>query len=599
MAGGYSGQILKVDLSKNSVEKMPLDFEVARRFIGGRGLGEWYLWKVMEPGVDALSPESVFIVMAGPLTGLPQGRSTIVSKNPLTGGIAHTSAGGSFHPELKFAGYDGIIISGKAERPKYLYINDDNVEIRDAGHIWGMDTSETEERIREDLGDPFVRVICIGPAGENLVRFACVTTEYFCSYGRTGMGAVMGSKNLKAIAVRGTKGFPIEDLDALRKAHRKWDEFLRNAAKTNRSVRARFEEPYINDMFSEFGVYSVKNNQETWSPDAWKMGSYNLERHFWVRHWACFGCPIHDRQIGIVRSGAYAGTIEKGPGYEPSGMLGAVCGLFDPAAEMRMVELADGLGMDVVGLGRTVAFAMECYQRGILTKDDFGGIDLKWGDPEAMEKLIKKITYRDRIGDVFAEGVKRASERIKGSAKYALHVKGQEIIAQDWRASLHTAIGQATVNRGADHLQGTTKEEQFSAALVDSLDLCFYHSNFYGYYEHFPLYSKLLNYITGWDVTLEELMTIGERIWNLERCFNVREGFSRKDDAIPDRFFEEPVPSGPAKGSTLNREDFEKEISKYYRERGWEEETGIPSSKKLKELGLKDIDAELQKFLKR
>jgi len=593
--GGYAGNILRIDLSEKSVEKEAMDPSLARKFIGGRGLGVYYLWKMLKKHVDPLSPQNVLILMTGPLTGLPQGRSTIVSKNPLTGGIAHTSAGGNFHPELKFAGYDGIVVTGRSDKPVYLNIKDDEAEIRDAQHLWGLGTSETDEKIRRDLGDNFSRVICIGPAGENLVRYACVTTEYFCAYGRAGTGAVMGSKKLKAIAVRGTKGFPIENNEALREAYREWDEFLRHAAKTNRSIRSRFEEPYINDMFSEFGVYAVRNNQETWSPDAWKMGSYNLERHFWVRHWGCFGCPIHDRQIALVRSGPFAGAMEKGPGYEPSATLGALCGLFDPAAEIYLMELTDGLGMDCVGLGRTVAFAMECYQRGALTKNDLNGIDLQWGNPEAMEKIIKKIACRDGIGNILAEGVKRASEKIgKGSAKYALHIKGQEIIAQDWRASLHTAIGEATTNRGADHLQGTTKEQQFSAAVVDSLDLCFYHANFYGYYQHFPLYARLLNHITGWNITSEELMTIGERIWNLERCFNLREGFGRKDDSIPDRLFDEPVPSGPAEGLTLNREDFENELSTYYRERGWQEETGIPTSKKLRELGLDDVDNELR-----
>jgi aldehyde:ferredoxin oxidoreductase len=594
MKGGYTGKILDVDLSSGAIKKVDLKPEIARKFIGGRGLGAWYLWSRTKEREDPLGPENVICLMAGPLTGLPMGRTTLVSKNPLTGGIAHTTAGGDFHPELKFAGYDGVIITGRAEELVYISIIDEEVEIRDASPIQGLDTHNTFEKIKKLHDDPFIKSICIGPAGEKQVRYACVSTEYWCTYGRSGLGAVFGSKKLKAIAVRGTRGFPIIDKAKLMEAYNLWMDFLKKQAAGERSIRSRFQEPYLATIFGNIGQQGVRNNQEAYAPKAWQLGSFNHDLKHWVRHWSCFGCPIHDRQIGIVRYGPYAGTMAKGPSYEPTSGLGALCGIFEPEAVMYLVELADKLGFDCVGLGRVVAFAMELYEKNILKEEDFDGIKLEWGDPKAGEELIKKICNREGIGDLLAEGVKRASERIGGDApKYALHIKGQEAIGRDWRAVLETAIGEATANRGADHLQGTTPEEQFSAALVDSLCLCFYHSVFHGYYQHLGLYSKILNLVTGWSTSPEELMTIGERIWNLEKCFNVREGMTRKDDMVPDRVFDDPVPSGPTKGATLDRGTFAERLDKYYEKRGWDKNTGIPTREKLIELGLDEIEKEI------
>lgn len=597
MIGGYYEKILDIDLSTKSIKEINLEEEVLRKFLGGRGLGAWYLWKRVKRGEDALGPGNVICLMTGPLTGLPLGRTALVSKNPLTNGIAHSTAGGNFHQELKFAGYDGLLITGKAEKPVYVLINDDEVEIKDASALWGLSTHETIEKLKKIHNDPLLRSICIGPAGEHMIRYACVVTEYWCVYGRSGLGAVFGSKNLKAIAVRGRKGFPIKDKSKLKEALNIWMSFLQKQAATVRSIRARFEEPYLVTLFGKIGQQGVKNNQEAYSPEAWRLGSFQHDLRHWVRHWSCFGCPIHDKQIGVVRYGPYAGTMVVGPGYEPTSALGPLCDLFDAEALMYFVDLADEYGFDAVGLGRVIAFAMELYQRGILTRDDLDGIDLRWGDPKGMKEIIEKIVKREGIGDILAEGVKRASEKIgKNASRYAIHIKGQEIIGRDLRSDLEAALGEATANRGADHLQGTTREEQFSAALVDSLCLCFYHAVFRRCYEHVNLYSKILNLITGWRTSPDELMKVGERVWNLERCFNVREGLTRADDTLPYRLFYEEVPSGPTKGSKIDREEFERWLDRYYEERGWDKQTGIPTSEKLRELGLEEVDEEISQI---
>lgn len=592
--GGYTGKILDIDLSTGSIKELSLSEEDAKKFLGGRGLGAWHLWKRVKRGEDAFSPNNVICLMTGPLTGLPLGRSVLVSKNPLTGGIANSTAGGNFHQELKFAGYDGILITGKAEKPVYISINDDEVDIRDASNLWGLDTHETIDKLRKMHGDPFLRAICIGPAGEKKVRYASVVTDYWCVYGRSGIGAVFGSKNLKAIAVRGRKGFPIKDKSKLKEAVDLWMDFLKKQAAGPRSIRARFQEPYLVSLFGKIGQQGIRNNQDAHAPESWRLCSFQHDLKHWVRHWSCFGCPIHDKKIGIVRHGRYAGTVVVGPPYEPTSALGPLCGLFDAEAVMYLADLADKYGFDAVSLGRTIAFAMELYQRGIITRDDLDGIELNWGDPEAMEKLIEKIVRREGIGDILAEGVKRASEKIGGEAwKYALHIKGQEVIGRDLRKDLNAAVGEATANRGACHLPGFSRQEQFSGALVDSLSLCGYHAVFRGYYLHLDIYSELLRLIVGWNMSPEELMRIGERVWNLERCFNVREGFTRADDMLPVRLFEEPILSGPNKGVKVNREEFEKRLDEYYEERGWDKRTGIPKPEKLKELGLEDVAKEL------
>jgi len=603
--GGYAGRILHVDLTNNTIDKIKLDKKIARKFLGGRGLGAWLVWNKIKKGIDPLAKENFIFLMCGPLTGLQATRAHLVSKSPLTNLIAQATAGGMLATELKFAHWDGVIISGSSNKPIYIYIKNNDVEIKKAEHLWGLGTVETIESIKEELEDPFVHTLAIGPAGERLVRFAAVLTDYYCAFGRTGIGAVMGSKKLKAITIRGMKGFPTKDLEGLKKAYVEMEEYLDSVPFTspdNLHVYNRWDNSSRYNYYSNTDTAKVRNMQEGTDSEFWKISSTNYEKYFYVRHWACYGCPGYDKQIVLIRTGPYAGTIERSPSLENTAALGYNCGTFDPEIVIKACELCNNLGMDTISTGNTISFAMECYQRGILKKEDLEGLELSWGNGEAELEMIKKIAYRRGIGNLLAEGTKKAAEKIaKDSTKYAMQIKGLEIPAMGIRAmegvssSYAFGIPYVTDGGGARHEAGSKREEQFSMAVLDSLSLCSHIFPWLTYHKFFPLFTRLLNYVTGWDFTSGELLTIGERIWNLERCIAVREGIRRKDDVLPERFYSEPLPSGIAKGVVVNRNRFEEVLDKYYEERGWNKKTGIPTKRKLNELNLEDIARDLER----
>lgn len=617
MSGGFAGKILNVDLSERKIVKQPLETEKIKEFVGGKGYAARLLWERTPPNFDSLDAQNIIILATGPLTGTlcPSTRMCVVTKSPLTGTFDDSYVGGHFGHEMKFAGYDFLVISGKAEQPVYLWINDENVEIKDARWLWGKDTFETEERIKGKHKDRTIRVACIGPAGEKLVRYALVNIDLYRQAARGGIGAVMGSKNLKAVAVRGSNTIELKDpeyfeqlaLEAYEAIDTDESLYTMKRWGTGRSV-----------IFSSNQcLYPTKNYQEATFEGAESLSGESMERKIWVKRKACFNCPIHCGHLAVVKTSDYTGTIVEGVEYETTAMLGADCGIDNLAAVTHANMLCDKLGLDTLSTGAVVAWAMECFERGILTEKDTGGITLNFGNHKAMNKMILQIAKREGIGDLLAEGVKRASQKIgKGSDGFAMHVKGLELPGWAIRAAPSMGLAYATADRGGCHQRAwpinydlgsktpdgktleryspqgkafVTKHDQDLIAALYSLVACDFATGAIGT----ARYINLLNAATGWTYTKEQFMETGERIWNLTRAFNIREGTRKEDDTLPPRIFEEPLPSGIAKGKKLPKEDFEKMRREYYELRGWNVETGMPTCEKLKKLGLENVAKQL------
>lgn len=608
--GGYMGKILRIDLSVRKSYVEELDEKIAENFIGGMGLGMYFLYKDLKPKIDPLSPENELIFVTGPLTGTLapcSGTTCLVTKSPLTGTCLDSYMGGYFGPEMKFAGYDAIIIQGVSEKPVYVVIDDGSVEIRKAEHVWGKLTSETEEIIREEVGKDF-KIACIGPAGEKLVRFSSIVSERR-TLGRGGSGAVMGSKKLKAIAVRGGKGIEIHD----------HEKFMDTVYRAFDILRRALKEDFLLSNWTLLGTNGtliVVNYASALPTRNYTSGYFEYaneitgetlsKRGYYRRHLACYNCPIHCSKVSVVPYGKYAGTTIDGPEYESVGLLGSNCGVKDPAAIIRANYLCDELGMDTISTGNVVGFAMECFERGILTLEDTGGIELRFGNGDAIVEIIEKIAKREGLGDILAEGVKRASEKIgKGSEAFAIQVKGMEFPSWEPRGLRGSGLAYATSHRGACHKRGImgdelvsksglvtegkamlVKKRQDEVAVYFSLVVC----RFATFVVPMSLWAEMLTAVTGFSYDENKLMMIGDRIETLTRVFNVREGFTRKDDYLPRRFYEEPAVSGPTKGVVFPREEYEKMLNEFYELRGWDKE-GIPTKEKLKELGLMEFFA--------
>ncbi len=599
---GYNGVILEINLSSGRAEKKALSPEDAHKFVGGRGLGMKILWdKLKKPGVNPLAPENPLIFMPGPFSGFPvpsSSRTCVVTKSPHTSPIkskypfastiSYSNMGGFIGPEIRFAGYDGIVITGKANSPVYIVIEDEKVELRDAKKFWGMGTDEFDRKIMEELKDRRFRTCYIGPAGENLVEYACIINTAARAAGRGGTGCVMGSKNLKAIAIKGTKNPPVAD-------HKKFLQLLEEARKGFKGTSftkswRRYGTASALISSSDAGSQAVKNYREGTFLDVNKIGGISAEQRIWIRDFACFCCPLACKKSGAVRSGPYAGIVHDGPEYETGTMMGANLLVSDLEGLMKEIYIVDDLGLDQISTGNVIGFLMEAYEKGYIDSGFLDGIDLKWGDVPSILKMVRKIALREGIGELASKGVKKLSEKIgRDSAKFAIHVKGQELAAWNVHVSLTLGVCYATANRGACHLNGHNPRAQNFAAMNDSTGLCRFARR--GFRD--GLIRELLSSITGFDWTEEEYVKAGERIYNLERTFNYREGFRREDDTIPDRFFEEPLTIGPKKGAVLNRDEFLKAMDDYYSNRGWDLKTTKPSIEKLKSLGLEFVVKEL------
>lgn len=622
MPFGFNGKILRVNLSQARVTIEKKDKMFYRRYVGGRGFSLYFLLKELRPGIDPLGPDNKLIFTTSIITGMPfsgASRFTVAAKSPLTGGYGDANAGGFWGPELKFAGYDGIILEGKADRPVYLWIHDGGVEIKDAGHIWGKVTGEAQAIIRKELKDNLVRVAQIGPAGEKLVRFAGIINELRSVNGRTGVGAVMGSKNLKAIAVRGTKKVEMKDPDLV-KAQVKW--FNENF-KYNPVDSGLLDLGSSGDVLplNEMGILPTRNFREGAIEGAEQISGEQLKKELVINKRGCYACPIGCWQVVKVDEPYSVDPIYGGPQYETIAALGSLCGVTDLKAIAKGNEICNAYGMDTISAGNAVAFAMECYENNIITRDDTNGIDLTFGNTEAMVNLVKAIAERQGIGDTLAEGVLRAATKFgKGAEKFAMHVKGQEVPMHEPRGKTGVGIGYAVSPIGASHLQaehdtnfaveGTFLKQiaplgilnpvgstdlgpkkvrlfvylQFLWSLYDMLDLCIYSAAPGGTWT----ISKIVELVragTGWETSMWELMKAGERGINLARCFNAREGFTSEDDCLPQRFFR-PFEVGPLKGEGISKEKFKKALISYYQMMGWNPDTGVPTKSKIEELDI-------------
>ena len=607
---GYAGRILRIDLSTGKTKVSPLSVEYAKKYIGGIGLGMALLLENSEPGVDPLSPENPLILTTGPFSGTmaPTGGNghAFVAKSPLTNGVGEAKSHGFFGSELKRAGYDAVIFENKAEKPVYVWIDDDSVQLMDAKHLLGKSPKETEDAIREDLGDYYIRVASIGLAGEKLARVAAIINDTTRAAGRTGMGTVMGSKNLKAIAVRGTKDVSVAKPEEFMEFVKMMHERMKGPA----TVKYRTLGTPLNVLVhNSLGALPTRNFTNAVFEGAEKVSGEYLNEHFVVKINGCSSCAMRCEHIAVVPEGPYKGTTTRVE-YEPLWSFGPHCGVDRMDAILKAMELCNYYGLDSLSTGNIVGFAMDCYEHGILTKEDTDGLELEFGNAEAMVELVHKIGKREGIGDILAEGVKRAAEKIgKGAEKFANHIKGLEMTGYDIRGLKTAALGYAVSFRGADHnrhgaygldLKGTVdrfKVEKGRAKLVidlenlytiiDSLIICKFSRG--TYYEGFKDLAKYYTLVTGIEMTPEELERTGERINNLGRLFNIREGFTRKDDHLPPKIMSTPIPDDTvSKGSYITQEELDLMLDDYYATRGWTKE-GVPTLEKLKELGLEDL----------
>ena len=597
---GWIGKILRVNLTKGEWKAEELDKNLAAKFIGGRGLGSKILYDEIDPKVNPFSPNNKLIMASGPLTGTSasaSGRYMVITKSPLTGTIASSNSGGHFGAELKYAGFDLIVIEGKARDPVYLFIEDGKAELRDAKHIWGKTTHEATDQILSET-DMDAKVACIGPAGEKLVRFACIINDKHRAAGRSGVGAVMGSKNLKALAVKGSGSVTVANKEAFRKATLDGFQKVKASAVTSQGLPTYGTAVLIN-VINQHGILPTKNFQEGVFEGAEKISGETMADEILIRNRACFSCPIACGRVTKVTNPKYEYSGE-GPEYEPDWALGACCGVDNLEAIGKANYLCDTLGLDPISAGVTIACAMELFDKGIITAKEVGR-SLYFGDADAVVEMIRATGYREGFGDLLAEGSYRLAEK-SGHPEYSMSVKKQEFPAYDGRGVQGMGLQYATSNRGACHVRGylispeilgvpqkldpfETEEKagwvktfQDLTAVVDSAGLCLFNTFAFGG----PEILDYLKAATGIEISLDEMMEAGERIWNLERVFNLKAGLTGKDDRLPDRIVKEPMPSGPAKGKVV---ELDKMLPEYYSLRGWDNE-GVPTKEKLKELGL-------------
>jgi len=607
---GYAGRILYVDLStgKTRVEKLSEDY--AKKYIGGIGLGMRLWLDNSKAGVDPLSPDNPLVLALGPISGtmFPTAGNghAFVAKSPATFGIGEAVAHGTFGAELKRAGYDAVILKGKAEKPVYLWIDDDSVQLLDAAHLIGKSPAETEDAIKDELGDYYIRVAAIGVAGEKLSRIACIINEKTRAAGRTGLGAVMGSKNLKAIAVRGTRDIvpakPDEFMDMVKEFH----ERMKGPATQKYRTLGTPENVLVHNALH---CMPTRNYNNAHFENAEKVSGEALNDKFVAKIIACSSCAMRCEHEVVVPEGPYKGTMTRME-YETLWALGPYCGIDKLDAIIKGMEICNYYGMDAISAGVIVAFAMDCYEKGILSKADLDGIDASFGNADALLQILEKMGKREGIGDILAEGVRIAGKKIgKGAEKLAQHIKGLEVTGYDLRCLKTAALGFAVSFRGADHNRHGAyafdvkgKVDRLKAekgrgkmvrdledvyALIDSFIVCKFSRG--TYYKELQDMAKLYSLVTGIEMTAEELKKSGERINTIARLINIREGFSRKDDTLPWKVMNEPIPDdGPVKGAVVTQEELDLLLDDYYESRGWTLE-GVPTVKKLKELAMDDL----------
>ncbi len=610
---GYNAKLLRANLSTGAITTETLTSSFCRKYLGGAGFIAYYLWTEMPKGCDPLGPDNRMVFAGGPLTGvtLPgSGRNCVGAKSPLTGGIAKSEVGEFWGAELRRAGFDAIVVEGKSAKPVYLWVHDGKATIEDAVPMWGKNTKEAQEMIRSQLGDEHIRVAGIGPAGENLVRFACVMNGLFDAAGRGGLGAVMGSKNLKAVAVRGHEMPAMAQPDRIR-ALREW--MLANSQLTR-----DFHEFGTGGAMAGFetsGNLPVRNFRDGLFPTIKQIDAPTIKETIRVSMDACFGCPVRCKKVVEVKAPYQVDPAYGGPEYETLAALGSNCGVDDLKAIAKANELCSAYSLDTISTGAVIAFAMECFENRLLTKADTGGMELKFGSIEAMLRTIDLISRREGIGDLLADGALRAAKRIgRGAEAFAMHVKGLEPGMHEPRVKPGLGLGFMVNPHGADHccnlhdpgfaVEGGLGEmkslgvtepvptddmgprkvalfrlQQLKRIMNDSAVVCL----FLPYSVH--QMTDAISAATGWDTGVVEQLKIAERILTMARLFNIREGFTAADDSMPERFFQ-PKTDGVLANKRLSHADYARAKSYYYTLMGWDSETGVPLPEKLEELGI-------------
>jgi aldehyde:ferredoxin oxidoreductase len=613
MSRGYTGKMLWVDLSNNELKDEVLDEKLCRQFIGGYGLGAKLIYNRQKTGVDPLGHDSTFGILTGPLTGtaaLGGSRYTVVGKSPLTGGWGDANSGGDFGPFLKFAGYDALFFTGISEKPVYLFTNNDKAELKDAAHLWGKDCYETEDMLKSELGKN-VRVACIGPAGEKVALIAAVVNDRGRAAGRSGLGAVMGSKKLKAVAVKGDRKVPVADekrVSSLRKRYLPklggTIEWLGNHGTSFVTAGSAHSGDSPVKNWGGVGVIDLPDIEAFW------VENITSRR---IKKYACYRCPIGCGAHMKAGTGEY--EYEEGshrPEYETLAMFGCNCLNNNIESIIKINDLCNRHGIDTISAGAAIAFTIECYENKLITKADTDGIEMTWGNHKSIVAMIEKLAKREGFGNVIADGVKIAAERIgKGAAEYAMHIQGQELPAHDPKHDYHWGIPYLLDSTPARHTQNAEvfrplgqvvqldrksyanegDEYRIGSALhhvVNSSGMCAF---VYSCVPNAGVLLEFINAVTGWDVTTEDLTKTGERIANIRQAFNVREELNLIQFKIPGRLLgKPPLNDGPLAGVTINEHALFKE---YLAAIDWDPETAKPSRKKLQELGLEDVAQEL------
>jgi aldehyde:ferredoxin oxidoreductase len=625
-------KIAYIDLSKEKIKVEPIPLEWRKKFLGGRGLDAYLLYKNTPRGCDPLGPKNAAIISAGILVGTmasASARTHVMAKSPLTNLLGSANMGGFFAPEMRFAGFDHLVITGKAKRPVYLYIEDGEIEIRDAKNIWGAGVYDTQDIIRRELNDEETQTLCIGQAGENLVRYANVMTGRKNAAGRTGMGAVLGSKNLKAIACRGTMDIELaEPMEALEYNKEAIDQVISTKVS---QIMQRWGTGFIYGVTNTTGLVRTRNFQYNQLPDSEDIECENLDKYS-IGLDGCFGCQVHCRHRYIIKEGAYAGTYAQGPEYTSQGAFGTEVGCRSMNTVLVGNHLVNDYGIDTLEIGSMIAWAMELYEKGIISDKDTNGLKLEWGNDEAVIEMVKRIAFREGLGDILAEGPLPAAERFgPESMKYLIHIKGMSNLHSDERPTPSLALNIATASRGADHLRSRPAIDLYNLPMkvldrvyrspdgydgpltndyskyegkprivmwqercymaVDCLGVCKYHTVFLSpNHLAFTEFAKLLKLNTGLEFSEMDLWEIANRCYTIERLYNLREGMTRKDDWLPDRYFDEPTKLGlpVARGKSIDRKKFKAMLDEYYKLHEWDED-GVPKAELLKRLEIQDL----------
>ncbi len=614
MPYGYNGKILRVNLSSGEISTEEPEEDIYRSYFGGTSLVAYYLLRELKPGIDPLGPDNKLIFATGPVTGVPlagSGRHTVGAKSPLTGAFGDAQSGGFFGAELKHAGFDAIIVEGQSERPVYLLILDGKAELKDAAHLWGKTTGDTEAILRQEVGERHLRISAIGPAGEKLVRYACIINDLRDAAGRTGMGAVMGSKRLKAIAVRGHQMPALARPDRVRElsqwmaqSWKDWGTGLHDTGTANNVM-----------PLSIAGGLPTRNFREGAFEGAEKISGETLRDTILIKRGSCFACPVQCKREVRVDAPWNVDPVYGGPEYETIGALGSCCGVDNLAAIAKGNELCNAYGIDTISTGLSIAFAMECFEKGLLTRSDTDGIDLRFGNAEAMVQMVEAIARRQGLGDLLAEGVKRAAEQIGGEAKeYAMHVKGEELPLHEPRLKAGLGLGYAVSPTGADHVHnihdtmfvkpGMDLDRLKSMGVLDPIpagDLSekkvrvFYYDGLWRYAVNSFVtcvmvrwtpekITEVINAITGWNSTFLEVHNVGRKSATMARLFNLREGFTSEDDTLPKRILGK-FAGGPLAGVGVDEARLRQAVVTFYQMAGWTEQ-GVPTRAHLTELGL-------------